>query len=165
MMRHGYAETTSYDYDDFSRALTPEGTRFAEKAAQGLLTIIPRIDLIVTSPLKRARQTAEIFGQAYKISPAEITSRPFLADGYVTQYFDKIRDLPGEIVLCVGHLPMVNQFVSQALPVMKNNRPFAPTTVAVLEFKQSVLPRKAVLRGYYTGEQLVMMKPEKPKRV
>lgn len=159
MMRHGYAEPVSYDSDDFFRALTIPGKQMAYQAAQGLLTIIPRIDLIVTSPMLRARQTAEIVGEVYQIKTNEITSRLFLADSYVTQYFDKIRDLPGDVVLCVGHLPMVGQFVEQALPVAKSHRSFEPTTVVILEFKVSVLPRRAVLRGHYTGEQLVMLMP------
>ncbi|PIZ63382.1 MAG: phosphohistidine phosphatase SixA, partial [Candidatus Marinimicrobia bacterium CG_4_10_14_0_2_um_filter_48_9] len=65
-MRHGYAESPSYRSDDFFRALTIEGNQLAYKAARGLLTIIPHLDRIVTSPIKRARQTAEIFGEVYQ---------------------------------------------------------------------------------------------------
>ena len=159
IMRHGYAESPSYRSDDFFRALTIEGNQLAYKAARGLLTIIPHLDRIVTSPIKRARQTAEIFGEVYQFVPNEITSRSFLADSDVIQYFDKIRNLPGEVILFVGHLPTVSQFVELALPATQSRLSFDPTTVVILEFKAGALPRKAVLRGHYTCEQLVMLMP------
>lgn len=46
--------------DDRARPLTPEGKRKFRKAAAGLRGWMPQVDLLLTSPLVRARQTAEI---------------------------------------------------------------------------------------------------------
>src|SRR5438477_12979829 len=49
----------AFDNDD-DRPLTPEGIHKFRLAARGLKEIAPRLDRIVSSPLVRARQTAEI---------------------------------------------------------------------------------------------------------
>src|SRR5258707_15872816 len=46
--------------DDGARPLSPAGVRRARKAAAGLKEIIKAPDLVLTSPLVRARQTAQI---------------------------------------------------------------------------------------------------------
>jgi phosphohistidine phosphatase len=46
--------------DDRQRPLTSEGRRKFRKAAARLATWVPRVDCLLTSPLVRARQTAEV---------------------------------------------------------------------------------------------------------
>lgn len=46
--------------NDGARPLTAEGRRRFERAAAGLGRVFPDVDLLITSPLKRARQTAQI---------------------------------------------------------------------------------------------------------
>ena len=62
VIRHAIAfESDSTRWpDDRLRPLTPEGKRKFRTAASGLSRWIPRVDLLLTSPLLRARQTAEI---------------------------------------------------------------------------------------------------------
>ena len=50
---------------DSKRELTPEGRRKMRKASRGLRRILPSVDLIATSPLARAAQTARILSRAY----------------------------------------------------------------------------------------------------
>lgn len=49
--------------DDAGRPLTAEGASRARRAAAGLKRIAGRPDLVLTSPLVRARDTARIFSQ------------------------------------------------------------------------------------------------------
>ncbi len=49
---------------DAERALTPQGKAKMTRAAQGLRKIKVRPDAILTSPLRRARETAEILAEA-----------------------------------------------------------------------------------------------------
>ena len=51
--------------DDRLRPLTPDGKKEMRQVAKGLRTLIPGIDLIATSPLVRAAQTAEIVAKQY----------------------------------------------------------------------------------------------------
>ena len=65
LLRHGIAEDARPGQDDADRPLTSEGIRRMEKAAHGMLVVVPGLDRILTSPLKRARQTAEIVAAAF----------------------------------------------------------------------------------------------------
>ena len=46
--------------DDKQRPLTSDGRRKFRKAAAGIATWLPKVDCLLTSPLVRARQTAEL---------------------------------------------------------------------------------------------------------
>lgn len=60
LIRHGIAEEKSENIADGERALTKEGYKKTEKVAQRLKELGLQFDLILTSPLVRARQTSEI---------------------------------------------------------------------------------------------------------
>lgn len=66
LLRHGKAENTSLD-GDFSRALVEKGREQARRAGKLLRSagVVP--DIVLTSPLLRARQTADEFCQAAEI--------------------------------------------------------------------------------------------------
>jgi phosphohistidine phosphatase len=60
-LRHGIAvEPDEWKGRDFDRPLTPEGRRRMEREASTIADLSLGLDLIITSPLLRARQTAEI---------------------------------------------------------------------------------------------------------
>jgi len=59
-IRHGIAQERQASIKDEERYLTKEGRQKTEKVAQRLLKLGLKFDLIVTSPLVRALQTAEI---------------------------------------------------------------------------------------------------------
>lgn len=62
-MRHGIAIPRAEDTPDFSRPLTPEGIAKTTRVAQRLKEININFDLVLTSPLTRAQQTAKILQQ------------------------------------------------------------------------------------------------------
>jgi phosphohistidine phosphatase len=51
--------------DDGERPLTARGRERMQRAARALPGLLPRLDAIATSPLVRARETAEIVARAY----------------------------------------------------------------------------------------------------
>lgn len=68
IIRHGIAEELPAEVkgqDDATRELTKEGRRKMRKGARGLKQIVPVIDLIATSPLTRASQTADIVAREF----------------------------------------------------------------------------------------------------
>ncbi|EFA72957.1 Phosphohistidine Phosphatase, SixA [Raphidiopsis brookii D9] len=64
LIRHGIAQEHQLDIKDEERSLTTEGRKKTEKIAQRLIQLKFKFDLILTSPLVRAKQTAEILMQA-----------------------------------------------------------------------------------------------------
>jgi phosphohistidine phosphatase len=60
LIRHGIAEERQLGIKDEQRSLTKEGRQKTEKVAQRIKKLGLQFDLILTSPLVRARQTAEI---------------------------------------------------------------------------------------------------------
>ena len=68
--RHGHAEDAQGpDFDDFTRALTDKGIERTQAAGRALLRLNIKPVRLYTSPRLRARQTAEILGEAMGITP------------------------------------------------------------------------------------------------
>src|SRR5262245_13528958 len=113
VLRHAIAVASGTpDIEDRDRPLTPRGRKRFSKAARGLTCILPAPDAILTSPLPRARETAEIAAEAWGgVTPVE---EPRLADGHSD---DVLRDLPqhGEdaLVAIVGHEPDVSRLLGR----------------------------------------------------
>lgn len=65
VVRHGVAfERDAKRWpDDRARPLTPEGKHRFRQCASGIARWFPEVDLLLTSPLTRARQTSEILTQ------------------------------------------------------------------------------------------------------
>ena len=90
--------------DDRLRPLTPDGKKEMRQVAKGLRTLIPGIDLIATSPLVRAVQTAEIVAKQY--ATESVTLEP-LAPGHdpdeVLHWLREHRSQ--DVTAVVGHEP------------------------------------------------------------
>jgi phosphohistidine phosphatase len=71
LVRHAIAEDHSAT-GDADRALTPEGKAKMAQATRGLRKLKLRPDLILTSPLRRARETAEILAQGLDEPKVEV---------------------------------------------------------------------------------------------
>jgi phosphohistidine phosphatase len=62
LVRHGVAfdaDPTQWP-DDRDRPLTPDGEKKFREVAAGLATLAPTVDVVLSSPLVRAWQTAQI---------------------------------------------------------------------------------------------------------
>ena len=106
-VRHGPAGHRSlWEGDDAERPLTPEGRQLMARVATGMIQqrLIP--DLIVTSPLSRALQTAEILAHGLDITQRLVIDKR-LAPGFGAEQLTKIlRAYPDSAaLLLVGHEP------------------------------------------------------------
>jgi phosphohistidine phosphatase len=64
VVRHAIAAERGDEYpDDAKRPLTPEGIARFREAVEGLSALGVSLDLVLTSPLVRTRQTAEIMAE------------------------------------------------------------------------------------------------------
>ncbi|MCW5315743.1 phosphohistidine phosphatase SixA [Nostoc sp. KVJ3] len=85
LIRHGIAEEQGLGIKDEERSLTKEGRQKTEKVAQKLVKLGLNFDLILTSPLVRARQTAEILIEE-KLSPKLEESSHLAPDGEISSW-------------------------------------------------------------------------------
>jgi len=81
-------------------------------AARGLRTLFAA-DTIITSPLLRAVQTAEILCDAYRIKGLHISDA--LANGDDAALFADVAATRGERVIAVGHEPWISVTLSTCL--------------------------------------------------
>ncbi len=107
LIRHGVAEERGEAWpDDSKRPLTQKGMSRLRKAGRGLSQLGVSFDVIVSSPLVRARQTAEIVAGALETHPAITTIESLAPGGSATAVLaDLERFAKRERVAVVGHEP------------------------------------------------------------
>lgn len=101
--------------DDFARPLTPEGRTKMTQGARGLRTVVPELEVLASSPLVRARETADIIAAAY--SPIAPVVVPELAPGHKSREVARWLERQGGhgVVAIVGHEPGLSRTVSWLL--------------------------------------------------
>jgi phosphohistidine phosphatase len=106
---------------DDDRPLTPKGASKFRIAAKGLARIARRPDVLLTSPLPRARATAEIAAQAFK--RIEPTVEPALAHGSVDDILKALgKRPPVATVALVGHEPTMSMVLARLLGAADGDR-------------------------------------------
>ena len=100
--------------DDDARPLTGKGRRKFREAAGGLARIAERPDLLLTSPLPRAVETAEIAARAWgRITP---TVEEALASGRVDLMLAALSAHPSDATIAmVGHEPSLSALLAHLL--------------------------------------------------
>jgi phosphohistidine phosphatase len=114
-VRHGPAEPRGeWDGDDFERPLTTDGRQLVAEVAAAILGRGPSPDVILTSPLVRARQTAGILAECLGI-PDRLAVDKRLAPGFGPEQLLKIlRDNSKRSVLVlVGQEPDLTLTISK----------------------------------------------------
>ncbi len=116
LLRHGLAvERAEFDYaNDAARPLTPKGRRQLRLVGAGLRAMGLRFDAIFSSPLLRARQTAEIVAAGLKLKKRLAVADELKPGGSVHKLVKSIRGLKPvpENVLLVGHEPDFSEWIS-----------------------------------------------------
>lgn len=134
-LRHGLAgQHGDPEYkDDSLRPLTEEGRKKMHRASLGMQALGLSFDAIFSSPYLRARQTAEIVTQSYKLKNEIIRFTdnllpPASIKGLLKEvhaYFPESKN-----VLLVGHEPHLTEMISSLL---KSNKPL------LIDFKKGGL--------------------------
>jgi phosphohistidine phosphatase len=154
-IRHARAEERALFKRDRTRALTQDGQRRMRKAARGLHALLPGLTQVVTSPLTRARQTAEIVAAVY--DSVEVVTLPALSPGTAPRaILAWLRTQPNDAVLAlVGHEPDLGLLASWLLV----GRPagfvqFKKGAAALIEFAAAPAAGKGTLAWLLTAAQL-----------
>jgi phosphohistidine phosphatase len=99
---------------DDERPLTKKGRRRFAKAARGLAQVCPRPDVLLTSPLPRAAETADIAAEAWT-GPSP-TPEPTLAHGSADDIIAMLARYAGDQrVVVVGHEPTMSTVLARIM--------------------------------------------------
>ena len=138
-LRHGIAVlagTPGYPGDD--RPLTDEGVEKISRAAKGIKRIVESFDVIVTSPMKRASQTAFLVAREMKCEDKVETVRE-LAPGCtkkgLTALLAKYKQ--HEAILLVGHEPDFSALISALIGAPGNTVIMKKGALCKIEFNET----------------------------
>jgi phosphohistidine phosphatase len=105
LLRHAMAEERASSGRDEDRALTSDGKARAEAVARGLAKLEPGIEAVITSPYRRARQTAEPAARALELSARIRESEALEPSADPGRILEELAAEEAESVLLVGHQP------------------------------------------------------------
>ncbi|MCX7722201.1 MAG: phosphohistidine phosphatase SixA [Verrucomicrobiae bacterium] len=116
ILRHGEAAEpgTHGAKTDFDRPLTAEGKAAVRRVARGLRRFGVKPELILSSPLVRARETAEIVARELGLPGAVQLAEELCPDGSLRALVRRLRALEPQrnVVMLVGHEPYLSTLVS-----------------------------------------------------
>jgi phosphohistidine phosphatase len=111
LIRHGVAEDRGDAWpDDSKRPLTDQGISRLRKSARGLARIDVSFDVMLTSPLVRARQTAEVLASALDARPPVVVAESLAPGGlYQALLADLEKQAKRRRIALVGHEPGIGE--------------------------------------------------------
>jgi phosphohistidine phosphatase len=126
-----------------------------EQVAVGLRAEIKTLDVLATSPLERARQTAVIVATAYAIGPTEVTDS--LVPGASLESFEDwcASRADQKVVGVVGHEPHLGGLVTWLMTGKSDSRiRLRKGGACLLEFESQVRRDSGTLSWLLTPRQL-----------
>lgn len=157
LLRHGEAAKASEANvsRDSERPLTPRGRERLERAARGIRRLGITPTGILTSPYRRARETAEIVAGALG-TPEALTTEESLASG--ARWEEVKRALSrielGDGLLLVGHEPDLSMMTAEMIGAEEGSIDFGKGTLACVQFETFPPGKPGVLRALLRLDQL-----------
>jgi phosphohistidine phosphatase len=150
LMQHALAYSSEEDQE---RPLSPAGIGQAKAAAKGIKRLGLTFDLIVTSPKRRAHQTAALIAEGVRFPHSDIlTTEAVLPQSQPQELLDLLqKELPQSSVLVVGHMPQLGKLSSQLL--QGGEMLFENSGLACFEISSS---HPARLKFLLTAQQLAV---------
>ena len=116
VLRHGDAGKRSPSSGDFKRTLTSEGRQEIVDLSNGLKFLEVKLDYILTSPLLRAKNTAELVAKSLKYKGKIEELNALKPEGSRLEFYSALSKLKREsVVLVVGHEPYLSQMISESI--------------------------------------------------
>ena len=115
LVRHAKSSWDDFSLKDEERPLTDRGKKNAPEMAKRLLKKKVPIDVILSSPAKRAKSTAEYFASEYDIPKKKIILIPELYMASNVAFVKTIRNAPGKAdsIALFSHNNGITQFANE----------------------------------------------------
>lgn len=145
LIRHGEAESGGMGMSDFDRQLTPHGRKVMKKAAEAWMRIIPTPEMIISSPLIRAKQTAEIVHAVMKVNSDIIFDRRLAGNDDTDSICEMVNTLGPKSVMLFGHEPDMSIHLSNLVSNGSMMAEYKKGMIAKISFYTRAKPGKGVL--------------------
>jgi len=143
-------------HEDAERPLTVEGRELMRLATPGLGRLVSRLDVLATSPLTRAYQTAEIVAMGYDEMPITVVDS-LSSGGDRTELLEWVREhRPASTIALVGHNPDLEELIAWLAAVRQHGFvKLKKGGAALLTFDVIPTPGSGVLQWLLTPDQLI----------
>jgi phosphohistidine phosphatase len=123
ILRHGDAGNRLSDpIKDTKRQLTVSGKKEVVEIAKSLKKLGVKFNIIFSSPLSRAFQTAKIIAEEYKFTKQIEQSEELKPNGSKNFLYNKLSKLNiDSVILIVGHEPYLSSMINDIISNNKNS--------------------------------------------
>jgi phosphohistidine phosphatase len=141
LIRHGVAAERGEEYpDDSKRPLTSDGIARLRREAKALDDLDISFDQILSSPLVRAKQTADIFCEGLKGKPSVSTTDALTPAGTPAAVIQELgKHMRKARIALVGHEPNIGELAAHLIGA-KAALPFKKGAICRIDF--AVFPPK-----------------------
>jgi phosphohistidine phosphatase len=117
LIRHGVAADRGDKYpDDSKRPLTADGLTALRKEVKALVKLGVSFDQIISSPLVRTRQTAEVFSQGLPSKPPVAFSDALAPAGSTAAVVQELsKHMKKGSIALVGHEPNIGELAARLI--------------------------------------------------
>ena len=167
ILRHGDAEPLGLEsQDDAERSLTSEGLEIMTRAGQGMRRMGITLDVLLSSPKKRARQTAQIVHEELSLV-APITFSDSIATGSWEELLVQVDSVithlnkqnVGAGVMIVGHEPYLGQLIGTLVTgVSSCLTELVPGSLCKLRLTEIAHRQVATMHWMLTPEHLTLVR-------
>ncbi|MCU0406171.1 MAG: phosphohistidine phosphatase SixA [Ignavibacteriaceae bacterium] len=134
LIRHAEAEQTSDVKPHEERELTPRGIERLKASAEIWEQYFNEIDMILSSPLKRAMQTAEIIRKIFEVKMDVVEEISLLNGGQTEDLLNLSGSLGLNELVMIGHQPDIGIHISIMTGANELNCWIPPATIAKISF-------------------------------
>jgi len=149
LIRHGLAEERGEAWpDDSRRPLSEEGMSRLRKEARGLVRLGVTFDVVLTSPLVRARQTADIVAGGFSTRPAIVVIESLAPDGSPQAVLSDLEKHARRTrIALVGHEPGIGELAAR-LVGSRRAFPFKKGSICRIDVKSLPPAGPGMLRWF-----------------
>ncbi len=156
LVRHGEADAESPEgLGDEARALTTKARAATASHFASLAERMGPINLILTSPLVRTVQTAQLLSSATRHEGPLKAHRSLLPDMPVGAVEPLLSEHADQNFVLVGHQPSMGALAAHLLGMQSFPKPVSPGTVIALERGEGDTPQVKFLFYAAPGQQVV----------
>ena len=150
---------------DAERPLTREGRSRMERAARGMKALGIRFDLVLTSPLVRALQTAEIAARVLPPATGVRRYRPLVPGSSTSAAIGGLSAMaPATSVLLVGHEPDLSRLAAHMLVGFGGDVPILLKKGGLCRIDFEGTPRPAAGRLVFMATPKILRRLARPTR-